>query len=68
MTVCLEAQIANASPPRRDDAPDGSEVRVFRVLLVEAADDIWRDANEGAQRRQLIVPKPALMRTYWVPR
>src|SRR5581483_9542012 len=47
----FEPQVADAAPPRRDDAADGAEVGAVGVLLVEAADDVRRDADERAQRR-----------------
>src|SRR5439155_23871578 len=46
----LEAQVADAAAPRRDDAADRAEVGAVRVLLVEAANHVGRDADEGAQR------------------
>src|SRR4029079_10067019 len=43
---------ANPPTPRRDYAADGAEIGAIRVLLVETADHIRRDAAEGAQRRR----------------
>src|SRR5256885_1579906 len=40
----LEPEIADAAAPRRDDAADGAEIAAVRVLLIEAADDVGRDA------------------------
>src|SRR5262249_52456426 len=48
----LEPEVADAAAPRRDDAADRPEIAAVRVLLVETADDVGRDANEGAQRRR----------------
>src|SRR5689334_20149221 len=48
----LEAEIADAAAPRRDDAADGAEVRAVGVLLVQPADDVGRDSDERAQRRR----------------
>src|SRR5437868_3082638 len=42
----LEAQVADAAAPRRDDAADGAEVRAVGVLLIEALDHLGRDADE----------------------
>ena len=50
--VGLEAQIADAAAPRRDHAADRAEVGAVGVLLIEPADDVGRDADEGAQRRR----------------
>src|SRR5262245_36214513 len=48
----LEPEIADAAAPRRDDAADGAEVGAVGVLLIEAADHVGRDTDEGAQRRR----------------
>src|SRR5690349_4793470 len=48
----LEPQIADPPAPRCDHAPDRAEVRPVGVLLIEAPDDVRRDADEGAQRRR----------------
>src|SRR5439155_5023936 len=48
----LEAQVADAAAPRRDHAADGPEIRPVRVLLIENADDVGRDADERAQGRR----------------
>src|SRR5947207_10348528 len=48
----LEPQIADAPAPRRDHTPDRAEVRSVRVLLIQPADHVWRDADERAQRRR----------------
>ena len=50
----LEPEIPDAAAPRRDDSPDGAEVGPVRVLLVEAPDDVGRDADERAQRRRAL--------------
>src|SRR4029077_300105 len=48
----LEAEIADAAAPRRDDAADGAEVGSIGVLLIEAPDHLGRDADERPQRRR----------------
>src|SRR5687768_1572970 len=48
--IRLEPQVADSPAPRSDDPADGAEVGPFHVLLVEAAHDVWRHADEGAQR------------------
>src|SRR5437899_624156 len=48
----LEPQIADAAAPRRDDAADRAEIGAVGVLLVEPADHVRRDADEGTQRRR----------------
>src|SRR5262249_9780231 len=48
----LEAQIADAATPRRDDSPNRAEVRAIGVLLIEPPDDVRSDPDEGAKRRR----------------
>src|ERR1051325_491504 len=50
--VGLEAQVADAASPRRDDAADRAEVGPIHVLLVEPADHVGCDPDERAQRRR----------------
>ena len=47
----LEPKIADPAAPRGNDAPDGPEVAAVGVFLIQAADDVGRHANEGAQSR-----------------
>src|SRR5436190_1807807 len=47
----LEARIPDATAPRSDDAADGAEVGAVRMLLVQPANDVGGDTDEGAQRR-----------------
>jgi hypothetical protein len=42
----LEAQITDAAAPGRDDPANRPEITPFRVLLIEAPDDLWRDPDE----------------------
>src|SRR5690606_12686153 len=51
-TVRFEPDVADAAAPRRDDAADGAEVRAVLPVLIQAADDVGRDADERAQRRR----------------
>src|SRR5262252_4733699 len=46
----LEPQIPDAPTPRCDHAANRAEIGSIGVLLVEAADDVGRDADERAQR------------------
>src|SRR5450759_6034550 len=46
----LEPQVADAAAPRRDGTADGAEVGAVDMLLVQPADDVRRDAHEGAER------------------
>src|SRR5918995_4778825 len=48
-TFRLKPQCADAAAPRRDDASNGAAVGAVGVLLIDALDDVRRDANEGAQ-------------------
>src|SRR5690349_5315199 len=50
--VGLETEIADAAAPRRNDAPDRTEVGAIRMLLIEPADDVRSHADERAQRRR----------------
>src|SRR2546423_613728 len=50
--IGLEPEVADAAAPRRDDAANRAVVAAIGVILVQPADDIRRDANEGAQRRR----------------
>src|SRR5580765_1076548 len=50
-TFGLEPQVADAAAPGGDDAADHTEVAAIGVLLIEPADHIGRDPDEGAERR-----------------
>src|SRR5436190_3111723 len=50
LSFSLEAQIADAAPPRRDHPADGAEIAAIGVLLIETPDHIGGDADERAQR------------------
>src|SRR5439155_21996194 len=48
----LEPQIADSAAPRRNHAADRAEIAAIGVLLIQAPDDVGRDANERSERRR----------------
>src|SRR6188472_4647935 len=43
--LAFEAQVTNPATPGSDDAANGPEIRPVRMLLIEPADDVGRDAD-----------------------
>src|SRR5438034_1490151 len=48
----LEAQVADAAAPRRNDTADRTEITAIGVLLIQTADDVRRDSYERTERRR----------------
>src|SRR4051794_19701238 len=48
----FETQIADAAAPRRQHPADGAEIAAVGVLLIETANHVRRDPDEGPQRRR----------------
>src|SRR5262245_56856733 len=46
----LEALVADAAPPRRNDSADCTKIASLGMVLVESADDVGRHPDERAQR------------------
>src|SRR5690606_9442512 len=47
----FEAEVADTTSPRGNDPTDRPEVRTVGMLLVEVANDVRRDADEGTKCR-----------------
>ena len=48
----LKPEVPDPSAPGGDHPTDGAEVRAVDMLLVETADDVGRDTDEGAEGRR----------------